>query len=207
MKRILFYFAFLFFMPSINAAYITDKLVVGFYDQPSDKNDPIELLTSGTPIEILRVKEKYTKVRLTSNKQGWIESTYVTEKKPSNIMLLEAQAVIQELKQANKNIDLNSNSEIEKKLRLAEKKILQLEENINQAEVNNANRNLNSRAETAINILSEKEIDEKLGDQINTKGSDKYIFFYATAFLFLGGIIGFIASSIQSKRKFGGIKI
>ena len=164
MKRILFYFAFLFFIPSINAAYITDKLVVGFYDQPSDKNDPIELLTSGTPIEILRVKEKYTKVRLTSNKQGWIESTYVTEKKPSNIMLLEAQAVIQELKQANKNIDLNSNSEIEKKLRLAEKKILQLEENINQAEVNNANRNLNSRAETAINILSE-------GKSINYEGA------------------------------------
>lgn len=79
-------------------AHITDKLVVGFYDEPSLEGKPSRLLTSGTPIEVLERKDGKARVRLGDGTIGWIEARYASEAKPAAMALLEAQAEIRQLK-------------------------------------------------------------------------------------------------------------
>ncbi len=74
------------------AAHITDKLLAGFYDQPTAQGQPQRALPSGTPVEILERKGEFMRVRLSDNTEGWIQSKYITDEKPAQVMLLEAQA-------------------------------------------------------------------------------------------------------------------
>jgi SH3 domain protein len=80
------------------AAHITDKLVVGLYPEPSLQGEPSRLLTSGTPVEVLKRAKGAVQVRLADDTRGWLEARYVTEEKPAAMMLLEAQAEIRRLK-------------------------------------------------------------------------------------------------------------
>jgi len=75
-----------------SAAHITDKLVVGLYAQPAEEGSPLQLLSSGTPLEVLQRKAGFSEVRLADDTRGWVASSYVTEEKPAKVMLLEAQA-------------------------------------------------------------------------------------------------------------------
>ncbi|RMG34414.1 MAG: TIGR04211 family SH3 domain-containing protein [Gammaproteobacteria bacterium] len=81
-----------------SAAHITDKLVIGLYEQPDLSDKPKRLLTSGTPIEVLEQKKGKARVRLGDGITGWIEARYVSEAKPAAMALLEAQAEIRRLK-------------------------------------------------------------------------------------------------------------
>ena len=97
--RILF-FALLLFLASIGvvgAAHITDKLVVGVYSEPKVEGTPLQLLSSGTPIDVLRRKDGFAEVRLVDNTTGWIEVGYVMEEKPAKAMLLETQARLRQM--------------------------------------------------------------------------------------------------------------
>jgi SH3 domain protein len=80
------------------AAHITDKLVVGLYKDATLKGEPAQLLTSGTPVEILERAKDVVQVRLADDARGWVEAGYVTDEKPARMMLLEAQAEIRQLK-------------------------------------------------------------------------------------------------------------
>jgi hypothetical protein len=79
-------------------AYITDKLLAGLYAAPTRSEEPLKLLPSGTPLEILGHRGGFSRVRLTDHQTGWVESTYVTMEKPARVMLLEAQATAGELR-------------------------------------------------------------------------------------------------------------
>jgi len=82
----------------LHAAHITDKLVVGLYEAEKLTGEPRQLLTSGTPIEVLQRGKGVVEVRLADGTTGWVESGYVTEEKPARMMLLEAQAELRRLK-------------------------------------------------------------------------------------------------------------
>jgi len=75
-----------------SAAHITDKLVVGLYAQPVEEGAPLQLLSTGTPLEVLQRKAGFSEVRLADDTRGWVASSYVTEEKPAKAMLLETQA-------------------------------------------------------------------------------------------------------------------
>lgn len=83
--------------PSVLAAHITDMLVVGMYAEPADGGTPLRLLSSGTPLEVLQQKDRYSEVRLADDTRGWVESTYITEEKPAKAMLLETQARLRQM--------------------------------------------------------------------------------------------------------------
>lgn len=82
----------LFAASSLHAAHITDKLLVGFYEQPNDSNRPQRILTSGTAVEVLKREDTFSQVRLGDGSTGWVKSTYITEEKPAKAQLLELQA-------------------------------------------------------------------------------------------------------------------
>jgi len=46
------------------AAHITDKLVVGIYADPGVDGSPLQLLPSGTPLEVLQRKDEFVEIRL-----------------------------------------------------------------------------------------------------------------------------------------------
>lgn len=79
------------------AAHITDKLVVGIYAQPLAEGQPLQLLSSGTPLEVLQRKQGFVEVRLADGQRGWVEARYVTDEKPAKAMLLETQLQLRTL--------------------------------------------------------------------------------------------------------------
>lgn len=79
------------------AAHITDKLVVGLYPAPAAEGTPIQLLSSGTPLEVLSRRSGFAEVRLADDTRGWVEAAYVTEEKPAKAVLLETQARLRQM--------------------------------------------------------------------------------------------------------------
>lgn len=108
-------------------AHITDKLVVGLYDEPTLGGKPGRLLTSGTPIEVLERKDGKARVRLGDGTIGWIEARYVSEAKPAAMALLEAQAEIRQLKNQLQSAGKGPAEQKERALPSAEKTRLGLE--------------------------------------------------------------------------------
>lgn len=80
------------------AAHITDKLVVGLYAGQKLDGEPLQLLTSGTPVEVLKRAKGVVQVRLSDGTRGWLEARYVSDEKPAAMKLLEAQAELRRLK-------------------------------------------------------------------------------------------------------------
>jgi SH3 domain protein len=81
----------------VTGAHITDKLVAGFYAEPSTEGTPLRLLSSGTPLDVLERDGEFARVRLADQTQGWVEATYVTEEKPAKAVLLETQARLRQM--------------------------------------------------------------------------------------------------------------
>jgi SH3 domain protein len=85
------------FVQSAMGAHITDKLVVGLYPEPVAEGTPLQLLSSGTPLEVLERRDGFARVRLADDVTGWVEADYVTEEKPAKAMLLETQAKLRQM--------------------------------------------------------------------------------------------------------------
>lgn len=81
----------------IYAAHITDRLVVGLYPAAKADGTPLQLLPSGTPLEVLGSESGFSEVRLANGKNGWVESIYVTEEQPVQARLLETQARLRQM--------------------------------------------------------------------------------------------------------------
>jgi SH3 domain protein len=95
-------------MTSVQAAHITDKLLVGLYAEPKSGLQPSKVLPSGTPLEVLERKDAFSKVKLGDGREGWVKSVYISNEKPARAMLLELQA---------------KNSSLQNKLRDAENRL------------------------------------------------------------------------------------
>lgn len=100
MKRIALLLALFLLLPggTAIAAHITDKLVVGIYADSKLEGEPLQLLTSGTPVEVLKQGKRVVKVRLADDTRGWVETRYVSEEKPAAMKLLEVQAELRGLR-------------------------------------------------------------------------------------------------------------
>ena len=73
-------------------AHITDKLLAGMYAEPSVENAPIQLLPSGTPVELNAEKDDFVKVQLVDGMEGWVEKRFLSDDKPANVRLLALQS-------------------------------------------------------------------------------------------------------------------
>ena len=82
----------LLFISTANAAYITDKLVAGLYQEAKITDKPLKALNSGTPLEVISRKNGFVQVRTSDGTVGWVESTYLTDEKPARSILLDTQA-------------------------------------------------------------------------------------------------------------------
>jgi SH3 domain protein len=90
---------------TLQAAHITDKLLVGFYEEPDESTEPSRVLSSGTPVEVLKREGAFSQVRLSDRSVGWIRTDYVTNDKPAKAIVLELQAKTGDLQQQIKKKD------------------------------------------------------------------------------------------------------
>ena len=196
------------------SAHITDKLVVGLYEKPALKGEPLQLLTSGTPIEVLEKKGEAAKVRLADETQGWIEAGYVTEEKPASMMLLEAQAELRQLK-AQMGGDAEPGQEqqsLQQELDAARERIARLEEG--QADLLAARmaqsrlEDLRERVQQAVDLLGAKPSTEKLGQQQEAGFIESYLAWLVGFVMLVVGFVGGAAFiDYRVRKKFGGIRI
>ena len=85
-------------------AYIQDKALtkVNLYAAPSRKKTIIHYgITSGTPVVILKKKNKFAQVKVNDKISGWIESKYLSDEPSLIKSLSKAQAKIEQLQIKN----------------------------------------------------------------------------------------------------------
>lgn len=98
MRSCTFGLALMLLCVPLHAAHITDRLVVGLYADQKLDGEPGQLLTTGTPVEVLKRSKGKIQVRLADDTRGWLEARYVSEEKPAAMKLLEVQAELRTLR-------------------------------------------------------------------------------------------------------------
>ena len=132
---------------SVQAAYITDKLVAGLYKENKVSDKPLKALSSGTPLEVIERKNGFIKVRTSDGTIGWVEATYLTDEKPAKALLLDTQARVSTLqkqldqlkalqKEGASGDALEDLAAMQEKLAKAEGQVSQLELQLQAARVN-----------------------------------------------------------------------
>ncbi len=91
-----------------NAAFITDRIVVEVRSERFGQGSVLKKIPSGTSVEVLMSDGQYTRIRTPDNVTGWVASTFLTKKKPTQLEYLEL---------------LNKNKTLEAKLREAEARL------------------------------------------------------------------------------------
>ena len=83
--------AILFQVTQVHAEtfYITDKVLVGVYESANTESVLIKALPTGTPLEVLERLDEFSKVRSPDGTSGWVESSYLIDNKPAQLVVLD----------------------------------------------------------------------------------------------------------------------
>lgn len=110
--------------------YITDKVLVGVYEEANAESSLLTTLPSGTPLEVIERKANFAKVRSPDDSNGWIDNSYLIEHKPAQLVVLE---LTDKQKQVNEQLalaqaELRAMQEKVNKLKLASNNPAQVDE-------------------------------------------------------------------------------
>lgn len=79
------------------AAFITDKIVVEVRSERFGQGEVLKKLPSGTSVEVLMTDGQYTRVRTPDNLTGWVNTTFITKQKPTQLEYLELMSMTKDL--------------------------------------------------------------------------------------------------------------
>jgi SH3 domain protein len=124
--------------------YVKDVLRLPLRTGQSTEYKIIAVIESGLQVEVLQVQEEWTQVRLPNEKEGWVQSRYLTPVPTSKIKL-------EQLEVKHKNLSAQAASLLEENSNLKrEKQKLSAELTGNQNALNKINRDFESlKAESA----------------------------------------------------------
>lgn len=135
--------------------YITDKVLVGVYEEANAESNLQTTLPSGTPLEVIERNGSFAKVRSPDGSNGWIENAYMIEHKP-------AQLVVLELTDKQKQVD--------EQLALAQAELRATQEQVNKLKL--ASNNTDQTDEINALTKQRKDLGEKL-DRVRNQLSDE----------------------------------
>jgi SH3 domain protein len=72
--------------------YVDDRLQIGVHEDRQLSSTIIELLPSGTPLEVLGREASLVQVRLADGREGWVDGGFLSETPPGRGRLVELQA-------------------------------------------------------------------------------------------------------------------
>jgi len=70
-----------------DAVYVSDTRQVNVYQRPSASSPVLTVVVSGTKLDILETKGRYTRIRTSDDKLGWVRSAYLTKDAPAQTKL------------------------------------------------------------------------------------------------------------------------
>jgi len=177
--------------PPLSAAYITDKLLAGVYENPEASANPLQVLPSGTPVELLKTEGNFSKIRLPDRKEGWVESHYLSEEKPAQVMLLELQATMGELRRKLQQAEtaLEQGNKGPSDQAATEKKLAKAEQRVNKL------------------IQSLYESEARLADRQSLLALPLWLLPTAGLLLLLGFISGVIFRNYRLRKRLGGLRL
>lgn len=77
-------------LPSVlQAAFVTDKIVAEVRSERFGQGTLLKSLPSGSSVEVLLADGQYSRIRTADNVTGWINSTFLTNQKPTQLEYLE----------------------------------------------------------------------------------------------------------------------
>ncbi len=91
--------------------YVSDNLRVGIRPAPEANTASLVVVSTGTKLELIEKKGRYIKVRSPSGIEGWIKGAYLSTKKPSSIILKQAQSKIKKLEKEISSLSKNTSDE------------------------------------------------------------------------------------------------
>ena len=181
--------------------YVTDVLKVTLRTGPSIENKIIKLIESGQRVEVLKLGEQWSLVRLFDGKEGWILNRYLISSETSNIRLERLESEHSDLKTKFKTIvEENSKLKTDNKtlgsaLLDSEKALKQVRSDYESLKASSAEfLTLKSNFEKASRQLSEQSKKaDKLEKQVTKLEFSNYIkwFLAGSGVLIVGFIIGF----------------
>lgn len=213
------------------AAHITDKLVVGLYAEADTAGDPRQLLSSGTPLEVVQRKGELVEVRLADDISGWVEARYVTEDKPAKVMLLEAQTRLRKLNKelqalkANGAVDAAApaaapappsarDAQLRQSLSVADKRIAELEQQLAERPVTEAAQRrletLQGEVGRALEVLARAQgVELREAGTVADEGPfDRYrTWIVGLVAVLLGFALGVAFIDYRIRKRYGGFRI
>nr|VFJ59036.1 MAG: SH3 domain protein [Candidatus Kentron sp. FW] len=74
-------------------AYVIDRLLAGIHEDKTQDSTVLEVLPTGSALEVISREEDFTRVRTTNGIVGWIDTNYLMSEKPAQLLLMELEAV------------------------------------------------------------------------------------------------------------------
>ncbi len=175
----------------LSAAYITDKLLAGVYEEPESSASPRQVLQSGTPVELLETERDFARIRLPDRSEGWVERRFISEEKPAQVMLLELQATAGELR---------------RKLQQAQAALEQSQKT--SPDPTPAGEKL-AEAQQQINRLTQSlyESETRLAEQQRLSALPLWLLPAAGLLLLLGFISGIVFRNYRLRKRLGGLRL
>ena len=96
--------------------YVTDKLILGVYNNSEGSGQQIRIVRSGAELEVLERVGRYAKVVTDTGEEGWVKSQYLVSQAPAVLRISELEAQLQALRENSdepavlraRNLDLES---------------------------------------------------------------------------------------------------
>lgn len=97
------FFIFMVYLGAVNESlfaatrYVSDRLVVSVRVGQNNTSNVLGYIQSDMPVDVLEEKGRYLKVKTENGLEGWVNSKYITSKKPNILIINDLQDEINRL--------------------------------------------------------------------------------------------------------------
>jgi len=136
--------------------YITDKVLVGVYEDANTESVLIKALPTATPLEVIERIGEFAKVRSPDGTTGWVEESYLIDNKPAQLVVLD---LTDQQKQTNSQLSL-----AQAELEATQKQLVELRARTEKSSSDQAQKlanDINNLKKTSSNIKKELAATQK----------------------------------------------
>jgi SH3 domain protein len=74
---------------AVEISYVTDELLLVLYTGDTASGERIRSIESGTPLEVIKRKKNYARVRTREGEVGWVKAGFLVKEKPAKTLVAE----------------------------------------------------------------------------------------------------------------------
>jgi uncharacterized protein YgiM (DUF1202 family) len=89
------------------SVYVTDQLQIGLHADKTLSSPIVKIVSSGTPLELIKTEDELSFVREPDGTGGWIDNSYISPTSSANVLLRDAQIRIKTLEESLATLQRN----------------------------------------------------------------------------------------------------